>query len=44
MMGRMDVNEAAVLEELVNGEGRHRPDPESGGKQVGPGAQVGHRP
>ena len=42
--GGVHVDKAPVLEELVNGEGRHRPDPEGCGEEVGPGAQVGHRP
>ena len=38
--GGVDVDEAPLLEELMNGVGRHAPHPEHGGKQVRPGPQV----
>ena len=36
----MDIDEAPLLEELVDGVGRHAAHPEGGGEQVGAGAQV----
>ena len=38
--GGVDIDEAPLLEELVDGVGRHAPHPEGGGEQVGPGTQV----
>ena len=38
----MDVDKATVLKKAVDGVGRHAAHPESGGKQVGPGPQVGN--
>ena len=39
--GGVDIDEAPVLEEAVDGVGRHAPHPEGGGEQVGAGPQVG---
>ena len=39
--GGVDIDEAPVLEEGVYGVGRHGPDPEHGGEQVGTGPQMG---
>ena len=36
----MDIDEAPVLKEAVDGVGGHRPHPEGGGEQVGPGPQM----
>ena len=38
--GRVDIDEAPVLEEAVDGVGSHAPHPKGSGKQVGPGAQM----
>ena len=38
--GGVDVDKAPVLEEAVDGVGRHAAHPEHGGEQVGPGPQV----
>ena len=40
----MDVHKAPLLEELVDGEGRHRANTEYRGEGVGPGTQVGDGP
>ena len=40
--GGVDIDKAPVLEELMDGKGRHRAHPEGRGEEVGPGAQVGH--
>ena len=38
--GSVNVDEAPLLEELVDGVGRHAPHPEGGGEQVRPGTQM----
>ena len=40
MMGVWTYTKPRLLEELMHGIGRRAADPEGGGKQVGPGAQM----
>jgi len=39
--GRMNIDKAPLLEEAVNGVGRHAAHPKGRGKQIGPGPQMG---